>query len=132
MIIAAVFKAVDPVATEKVLRFNGLSEIMIPATVYLVVVTEIVPGWWMMTGRGRASIAVASILFIGFTVQLVVVIVSDSAPTCGCFGAMEKYLDARSSNWLGSGRNVIVLMMLALLWVLQPVRATAACREVAQ
>lgn len=65
--------------------------------------------------RLRLTLGIVIGTLVVFSVALVTLIVDESAPSCGCTGAIRLATEARANNILGFGRNF--LLVAACVWL---------------
>ena len=121
----ALMKAFSPVASHASLG-HLLAKVFSPETgiestqVYVVLVCiigfEVLIGTLLLSRwRPRLTLGVAIGALVVFSITLGVLILDESAPSCGCSGAFRLADDARTENTIALGRNL--LLIAACVWL---------------
>lgn len=127
IVVAALGKALDSSGLERVLRFNGIPEFLLPAASIFVFATELTIGTWMIVQRNAKKSLVAGIfIMIVFTLQIGWLLLGTDAPSCNCLGLWQSYHHARADNLSALYRNLLILLALCSAFVIERRLAGAA------
>jgi prepilin-type N-terminal cleavage/methylation domain-containing protein len=117
LLLAAFLKAMDASSIGKVLLFLKLSGPFVPAAILLVIGIETVLGiWLLMPSPPKWTTPAVLLLFAGFCIVQGVLLISDHPPSCGCFGKLEAWTNARTALFAGLARNLLIIATGVVLW----------------
>ncbi len=121
---AGIVKLMQRGGLRAVLRFDAVPVAWIEPLTWIIIVVELGLGLALLILPRRREVLAAAIgLLILYTAQLVFLVFTHGAPSCGCMQLVEAFQDARRYNALSLARNVCLLLSLLLVWLMAPAPA---------
>lgn len=115
----AILKITSPRDTLNAFRFllevsNWAHELML----IILVSTEIALGYALLVRWRMRSVLMVTMIVLGvFSAAIVEFLRDPNAPSCGCSGSLALLDDARLSNWIALGRNVVMIALAYVGWL---------------
>lgn len=112
MLFAGFAKSLTPDSLIDVLRYDGFSDPSARALRYAVIITEIILGSCLVALlTPRVVLNFTILLLLVYSVQLGVLLGTQSAPACNCFSLLHDFESNRQANFIGLGRNAVLLSL---------------------
>lgn len=117
-VVAGFGKALDPASIQSVLAFDGVPEALHGPITWGVVCGEVWLGQTLVLGTAGPRCLLTTAALLGVcSIQLLVLLLSQKAPTCGCLSLLQSFESARVEHAVGIGRNTLLLAVTGVLWL---------------
>lgn len=123
--VSKVLPAPQPQVPPSVRQVSMVDQMLPPGSVlrYLLAGGEIVLGTWLILGMWKSgALATCLIVLVGFTVVLVVELLSDNPRWCGCLAIVtpDFTLSPRQQLTQSVIRNLMLMALCVWLWLISP------------
>jgi hypothetical protein len=112
-LVAAFSKVADASDVIQVLKYDGLSGRLINVILPVIILVEVAIGESLLLSDFRkVGLIMAIITLAVFTMQLIFLLWSVNAPSCGCLVRILEFKHTRTENWVSLIRNGLLMSVL--------------------